>query len=163
MGARRDGREASVQFLYQQEILRRDDVPQALDEFWRLCRADDRETARLDRMRHYDQGARAFAGSLVKGVVENLGAIDLKIRELSEHWDLDRIAAVDRAILRVAVYEMLFRAEIPPVVTINEAIEIAKRYSTEESGRFVNGLLDRLRSELLRPARHPAGDTKAAP
>jgi len=70
---------------------------------------------------------------------------------------LSRIAAVDRSMLRLAIYEMLFRDDIPPVVSINEAVDIAKKYSTRESGAFVNGILDRLRGDLPRPARTPAG------
>jgi N utilization substance protein B len=70
---------------------------------------------------------------------------------------LSRIAAVDRNILRLAIYEMLFRDDIPPVVSINEAVDIAKKYSTQESGAFVNGILDRLKADLTRPARTTAG------
>ncbi len=93
----------------------------------------------------------------MRGAIEKLPEVDAKIRTLADNWDFERLAAVDRNILRLAVYEMLFRPEIPPVVSINEAIEIAKKFSTTESGKFVNGLLDRVKKELLRPARQPAG------
>ena len=72
---------------------------------------------------------------------------------MTQNWELDRIAAVDRNVLRLAIYEMMFRDDVPPVVSINEAIEIAKKFSTKESGKFVNGILDRIRKELPRPAR----------
>lgn len=119
------------------------DVPQALDEFFDQQKVEKR--------------ARAFAAELVKGTLGHLAALDAKIRELSENWDLERLAVVDRNILRLAAYEMLHRTDIPPVVSINEAVELAKRFSTEESGGFVNGVLDRLKGEVLRPARHAAG------
>lgn len=102
-----------------------------------------------------------FAEGLIRGVMEKLPELDAKIKSLADNWDLSRLAPVDRNILRLAIYEMLFREEIPPVVSINEAIEIAKRYSTEESGKFVNGILDRVKKELLRPARHAAGGPKS--
>ncbi|NQU11506.1 transcription antitermination factor NusB, partial [bacterium] len=87
-------------------------------------------------------------------------AVDGQIEKYAEHWELGRIAAVDRNILRLAIYEMLFRDDIPPVVSINEAVEIAKRFSTRESGGFVNGILDRIKLDLTRPARTAAGDTR---
>ena len=74
----------------------------------------------------------------------------------ADNWDLNRMAVVDRNILRLAAYEMLHREDIPPVVSINEAVDIAKKFSTEESGRFVNGILDKICSELSRPTRTTA-------
>jgi N utilization substance protein B len=103
------------------------------------------------------QNVRDFAEPLVRGVVAKMPEVDAKLRTLADNWDFERLAVVDRNILRLAVYEMLFRPEIPPVVSINEAIEIAKKFSTAESGKFVNGLLDRVKKELLRPARQAAG------
>src|SRR5687767_12095210 len=79
--------------------------------------------------------------------------IDAKIQQHAKNWDLGRMAVVDRNILRLAVYEMLHRTDIPPVVSINEAVDIAKRFSTDESGRFVNGILDKIKGDLMRPAR----------
>src|SRR5437867_3954700 len=76
-----------------------------------------------------------------------------RIRRYAENYEFRRIAAVDRNVLRLAIYEMLFRDDIPPVVSINEAIELAKKFGGAESGRFVNGILDRVRKELTRPAR----------
>jgi len=130
-------------FLYQQEYNRRDDVPQALTDMFRLHKVD--------------RGAREFATGLVRGVALHEAEIDDRIRALSENWDFNRLDPVDRAILRLAVFEMLHRDDVPPVVAINEAIELAKRFSTTEAPRFINGVLDSLRQELMRPARHPAG------
>ena len=80
--------------------------------------------------------------------------IDEHIMKHVKNWELHRIAAVDRNILRLAIYEMLHREDIPPVVSINEAVDIAKKFSTEDSGKFVNGILDKIRAELPRPARN---------
>jgi transcription antitermination protein NusB len=86
-------------------------------------------------------------------VLESLPELDKKITEFAQNWDLRRMAAVDRNILRMAVYEMIHRDDIPPVVSINEAVDIAKKFSTQDSGKFVNGILDRIKRELPRPAR----------
>jgi len=96
---------------------------------------------------------RAFAEPLIRGVLEHREAVDEVIRKYTENWELHRIANVDRNILRLAIYEMQHREDIPPVVSINEAVEIAKKFSTQDSGRFVNGILDKVKGELLRPAR----------
>ena len=143
MGLRRDAREAAVQFLYQVDTHKPADVDKALEEFWRQNDAK--------------QNVRDFANDLLRGTLEKKTEIDVKIASLADNWDFERLAVVDRNILRLALYEMLFRTEIPPVVSINEAIEIAKKFSSAESGKFVNGLLDRVKKELLRPARHAAG------
>lgn len=138
-GKRRHARELAVQFLYQADI---NTVPleKALPLFWKT--QDD-----------LPQGVRRFAEELINGALAQRTAIDEKIAKYTEHWEIDRIAAVDRNILRLAIYEMLFRDDIPPVVSINEAVEIAKKFSTRESGAFVNGILDRLKFDLPRPAR----------
>ncbi len=104
-------------------------------------------------LRPTTKNVRDFSDALVKGVLANQAAIDERIRKYAANYELHRIAVVDRNILRVAIYEMLFCNDVPPVVSINEAIEIAKRYGTEESGRFVNGILDRVKLDLNRPAR----------
>ncbi|MDA8078922.1 MAG: transcription antitermination factor NusB [Nitrospiraceae bacterium] len=93
---------------------------------------------------------RGFAGALFRGTVEHIGEIDRVIQAAAEHWDLQRMAAVDRNIIRLAVYEVLFRKDIPPAATINEALEIAKKYSAPEAGPFINGLLDRVVKEAGR-------------
>jgi N utilization substance protein B len=88
--------------------------------------------------------AEKFADALVQGTIDNLEQIDKVIVEAAEHWEMERMAAVDRNILRFAVYEILFRKDIPSAVTINEALEIAKKYSSLESVPFINGLLDKI-------------------
>lgn len=143
MGLRRDGREAAIQFLYQFDTHKPAKLEEALAAFWKQNDAP--------------QNVRDFANDLLRGALDKLPEVDAKIRTLADNWDFERLAVVDRNVLRLAIYEMLFRPEIPPVVSINEAIEIAKKFSTAESGKFVNGLLDRVKKELLRPARQPAG------
>jgi N utilization substance protein B len=95
----------------------------------------------------------AFGRELATGSVENIDAIDDMIKKHTIHWSLDRIAIVDLAILRVAIYEMLFRDDVPPIVAMNEAIDIGKTLSTDESGCFLNGVLDGIKKELTRPLR----------
>jgi N utilization substance protein B len=96
---------------------------------------------------------RVFSEPLIRGVIQHRDAIDEKIKSHARNWDFHRIAAVDRNVMRLAIYEMLHRDDIPPAVSINEAVDIAKKFSTEDSGKFVNGILDKIRSEILRPAR----------
>jgi N utilization substance protein B len=141
VGKRREGREAAVQFLFQDDLNKTDveALPAVLDEFWKL-----RESAARTRQ---------FATELIRGVFENHEAIDERIKRVTANYELHRIAPVDRNILRVAIYEMIYTSEVPPVVCINEAIEIAKRFGSEDSGRFVNGILDRLKEEVARPLR----------
>ena len=98
-----------------------------------------------------DDATRAFIGALVHGTKANQATIDQLITQITEHWDLDRMAVVDRNILRLAVYELLWEHDVPAKVAINEAIEIAKKFGTRESSRFINGILDRVSKEL-RPA-----------
>lgn len=85
-----------------------------------------------------------FAQELVKGTLSHMNDIDAKLSQLSEGWAVSRMANVDRNLLRLACYEILYREDIPGRVTINEALEIAKRYGSEESGKFINGILDRI-------------------
>ena len=96
---------------------------------------------------------RDFALPLVEGVLAHRVETDERITRYTENYELGRLAVVDRNILRLAIYEMLHRPDIPPVVSINEAIEIAKRFGSEESSRFVNGILDRVKLDLKRPLR----------
>ncbi len=147
MGVRRLGRECAVQFLYQYDLNPDKNWEKSLNAFWKLSEPS--------------KSAQEFADGLIRGVMGKLPELDAKIKTLADNWDFSRLAVVDRNILRLAMYEMSYREEIPPVVTINEAIEIAKRFSTEESGKFVNGLLDRAKKDILRPARHAAGGEKA--
>jgi len=146
MGKRREGREAAVQFLYQLDLNGQELTVGSL-EFWSLrCAPGTTPPAKTQ----------AYTKELVDGVCSRLTEIDEHIKRLAANYELNRLAAVDRNILRLAIYEMLFCPDVPPVVSINEAIEIAKRFGGEDSGRFVNGVLDRVRSELKRPARTAA-------
>ncbi len=95
----------------------------------------------------------AFAEELIHGTLQHLDEIDAKIRELAANWKFERIARVDLAILRMACFELLHRPDIPPVVTINEAIDLGKEFSNEESRRFLNGVLDHLSGGLGRSLR----------
>lgn len=95
----------------------------------------------------------AFARDLLSGTWERRALIDAKIEEVAKNWQLKRMAAIDRNILRLATYELLFRDDVPPLVTINEAIDIAKKYSTKNSGPFVNGILDNIRLRCAPPAK----------
>jgi len=128
MGKRRKAREVALQFLYQLDQTGADDPTPFEDEFW------DRHPV--------DGEARAFAGSLVRGAKAQQPKIDAIIAECAEHWDLDRMAVVDRNILRMAVYELLCEPAVPGKVAINEAIEIAKKFGTDKSSQFINGILD---------------------
>jgi len=127
-----------VQFLFQRDLNPAEEA-ELRAHFWDL--------------REANKGIRDFATTLIEGVTEHQDEIDARIQNVAANYELRRIAAVDRNILRVALYEMIFCLEVPPVVSINEAIEIAKRFGSEDSGRFVNGVLDRIRHELPRPAR----------
>lgn len=137
MGRRRKAREVSLQFLYQLDLHSDDDPTPHAEEFW---------------ARHpVDAETRAFADALVRGTKQHQNKADEIISQYAEHWDLERMAVVDRNILRLAVYELLWRADVPAKVAINEAIEIAKKFGAGESSRFINGVLDRIHKEL-RPA-----------
>lgn len=95
----------------------------------------------------------AFAEELVAGTLQNLTRIDGVIGDATQNWEVSRMARCDLSILRLAVYELLYRTDIPPIVTINEAIDLAKIYSTDDSHRFVNGVLDKVKKHLSRPLR----------
>jgi transcription antitermination protein NusB len=138
MGKRRKAREAAVQYHFWRD-LQRGEGPTKLDEFWEFCPATPR--------------AREFAQPLIEGMEAHLPQIDERIRRYSENYEFHRISPVDRNVLRLAIYEMLFRDDIPPVVSINEAIELAKTFGSADSGRFVNGILDRVKNDLSRPLR----------
>jgi N utilization substance protein B len=99
---------------------------------------------------------REFAQPLIDGMMEHLPQIDERIARYVENYNIERISPVDRNVLRLAIYEMLHRDDIPPVVSINEAIELAKTFGGPDSGRFVNGILDRVKDDLSRPLREPA-------
>jgi transcription antitermination protein NusB len=163
MGKRREARERAVQFLFQYDLNRPENLESALEQFWNSQRqavlAEDQGPATWGEKHELppptaDEAAmRVFADPLIRGTLEHRDQVDEQIRKYAQNWDIRRMAVVDRNVLRLAIYEMLYREDIPPVVSINEAVDIAKRFSTQDSGRFVNGILDRVKSDLMRPAR----------
>ena len=163
MGKRREARERAVQFLFQYEVNVPENLDEALNQFWdsqRMAviaqekgRATWGEQIELPPPTTEEAAMRLFADPLIRGTIEHRDEIDQMIQKAAKNWDLRRIATVDRNILRLAIYEMLYRQDIPPIVSINEAVDIAKRFSTEDSGKFVNGILDKVKGEILRPAR----------
>ncbi len=96
------------------------------------------------------EGEDEFARRIVQGVIEHRNEIDQMIEERSEHWRLDRMTIIDRNILRMAIFELLHCDDVPPKVTLNEAIDLGKRFGSEESGSFINGILDRIQNEVIR-------------
>jgi len=128
MGYRRKSREYALQMLYQYDVSHQS--AGLSDGFW----ADNEAPENIME----------FSNILVDGVIKNLDKIDDKIRLSASNWSIERMAVVDRNILRMSVFELFYITDIPVKVTINEAIEIAKRFGEEESGSFVNGILDRI-------------------
>jgi len=122
-------REIALQALYQLETRGNEAVSEA-DDF---CSA-----------RSEDPEIKEFAEELIKGIKEKQSELDAHIQTMIPNWELERLALIDRLILRMGTYEMLYRDDIPPVVSINEAVNIAKKYSTKTSGSFVNGVLDKI-------------------
>jgi N utilization substance protein B len=163
MGKRREARERAVQFLFQHDLNPPSNLDEALDHFWASQRgpaiAEEKapatwgEKTELPPPTADEAALRLFADKLIRGTLEHREELDNRIKVHAENWDLRRMAVVDRNVLRLAIYEMLYRDDIPPVVSINEAVDIAKKFSTEDSGKFVNGLLDKIKGEILRPAR----------
>jgi len=163
MGQRREARERAVQFLFQFDMNPPVNLEDALNQFWDSQRApaiaEEKAGASWGQKTELppptadELAVRTFADKLIRGCLEKRDVLDAKIKEHAQNWDLHRMAVVDRNILRLAVYEMMFREDIPPVVSINEAVDIAKKFSTQDSGKFVNGLLDKIKGEILRPAR----------
>jgi N utilization substance protein B len=164
MGKRREARERAVQFLFQYDLNTPEDLELALAQFWNSQRAaaieDEKGAAKWGEVTELppptveEAETRLFAEPLIRGVVEHRETIDAHIKKHTRNWDFHRIAAVDRNVMRLAIFEMLHRDDIPPVVSINEAVDIAKKFSTQDSGKFVNGILDKVRGEILRPARN---------
>ena len=136
---RRDGRVAALQFLYAWSLNSPKNLADDLHVFFTNCE-QPRE--------HY-----SFGEELIHGVIEHAKDIDARIKTLAHNWDFDRIAKIDLAILRIAMFEMIYRKDIPPVVSINEAIDLSKEFSNADAKRFINGILDRLKGELGRDAR----------
>lgn len=134
-GPRHRAREAALQILYFWEVGRAT-PDEAIDAFFTL---HDPEASDVQR---------AFAGELVRGTIAEVGEVDALIAARSEHWRLDRLAVIDRMILRMAVWELRHEHDTPAPVVIDEAIELARTFSTDDSVRFVNGILDAIRKGL---------------
>jgi len=141
MGKRHRARELALMLLYELEF-QPGEVERLLAGFW--------------EERAVPPDVREFAEELVRGTLEHLEVLDQTISKNATHWSLARIAPVERNILRLATYELLHRYDIPERVVLNEAIELAKMYGSEESGAFVNGILDHIRIHLQLPQRSPA-------
>jgi N utilization substance protein B len=135
LGKRRKSREFALQVLYQLDITRQDAI-KTIAQF----------------RDHFSQreGRDGFAERIALGVLEHGQEIDRLIEQYSENWRLDRMSMIDRNILRMATFELLYCEDIPPKVTLNEAIELGKRYGSEDSGSFINGILDRIQNEVVR-------------
>lgn len=134
MGKRHRAREAAVQCLYQWEVTCAE-PERILAGYWESCGAPEPQV-------------RLFAEALVNGVVERAEQIDAMISEQTEHWRMERLGLVEKAILRLGVFELLFASDTPPAVVIDEAVELCKRFSGPEAGPFVNGVLDGIRERV---------------
>ncbi len=140
---RRLAREYILQFLYAMDINEKlnngkdyNFLYHELDAFWQQNEQRDNSIV-------------SFANEIIEGTLQNLEKIDSIIKKYANKWDLERILTIDRNILRFAIYEILYRQDIPFQVTINEAVEIAKKYSTKESSSFINGILDKIAKNEL--------------
>jgi transcription antitermination protein NusB len=136
MGYRRQARELALQVLFFLDMDKKNPEEENLKAF---CANYQEELT---------QSVQPFFMELVRGVQENKSQIDTLIQKYSKNWKLSRMPAVDRNIIRIAAFELLKLEDIPPTVTINEAIEIAKEYGTDESGPFVNGILESVKEEV---------------
>ncbi len=135
MGARRRARERAIQILYQMDISG-DSPENVLKLYWRMHPPKSEDV-------------RKYTLFLFEGTVKNLKRIDELIVKYSKNWKLSRMPVVDRNILRLAVFELLYEDDVPPSVAINEALEIARRFSTEDSTQFINGVLDAINKDFL--------------
>ncbi len=136
---RRDGRVAALQFLFAWSMNQPKNLADDLSVFF----------GEFEHPREYY----AFGEELIHGVIEHCNEIDSHIKGLAHNWEFERIARIDLAILRLAIFEMLHRKDIPPVVSINEAIDLSKEFSNADAKRFINGILDRLKTQLGRDSR----------
>ncbi|MBI5057171.1 MAG: transcription antitermination factor NusB [Nitrospirae bacterium] len=133
---RRRSREYALQILFQLDLTGGEFNEDVWKEFWENIKEED--------------AVKDFTRDIVVNTRKNLAEIDATIKKAAEHWSLERMAVIDRNILRAATYELLYRKDIPPSVVMNEALEIAKKYSTEESSPFINGILDKI-ARLMTP------------
>ncbi len=138
---RRENRIAALQFLYAWEMNKPDtsSLSAQLVLFF-----EEKEKGR----EYY-----VFGEELIDGVIDCIEEVDSEIKQYTENWDFDRIAKMDLAILRLAIYELLKRLDIPPIVSINEAIDLSKLFSSPDSKRFINGILDKMKNKISRPLR----------
>ncbi len=127
---RRRSREYALQLLFQLELSESELTGAVLDKFWEPLNEDEE--------------VKSFTLDLVKSTLSHIDELDEIIQKCAKHWSLERMAAIDRNILREATYELHFRKDIPAQVSINEAIEVAKKFSTQESASFINGILDKI-------------------
>jgi N utilization substance protein B len=134
LSTRRKSRELALQALYQWNITRQDPFLILDQQKVNFSPADEEDE---------------FAQQIIVGVLEHYNHIDELIEKFSEHWRLDRISIIDRNILRMAIFELLFREDIPPRVTLNEAIDLGKRFGSEDSSAFINGILDHIQKEVI--------------
>jgi N utilization substance protein B len=157
MGRRRRSREIALQVLYQIDVT--EIAPdEGISLYYEFLTAEETETPEVKA----PGAVRPFAETLVRGVSLHRAELDRLIVAASEHWRLERMSVVDRNVLRIALYEMLHCPDIPPKVSINEAIELGKTFGSEDSGGFINGILDHIlldlhRKGLIRP--HPSETT----
>ena len=139
---RRQNRATAFRFLFQWELNPTDRLNEDLAEF-------------IDRLEH-DEDYYTYSFELVDGVLDKIKILDSIIQEIVTNWDFSRIAKADLALLRLALYEIKYRLDVPPVVIIDEALEISKEFSSENSKKFLNGVLDKALEQIERPARKPA-------
>ena len=127
---------------------------------WAVNPSESLEIVLYSFFEHQDHAREyySFAEELIHGVIEHMGTLDERIQSFATNWKFDRIAKVDLAIMRLAFYELFYRNDIPPVVSINEAIDLGKQFSNPDSKRFINGILDKVKEDLQRPMRSPAGE-----
>jgi N utilization substance protein B len=147
MGARRKARECALQMLFQYDLAR-PSIDELTETYW-------------GEMAEAAEDVRVFANELAVGTIAHLGEIDDRIRQRTEHWRISRMAVVDRNLLRMAVYEFLYQPNTPKTVAINEALEIARRFSTQEATQFINGILDAIKRDLETQAAPPQPTTTA--
>lgn len=137
--SRRIGREYAIQFLFSLDFNKADDVENQLEEFLQHTQEHREEEAPV-----MNKSSKSYTLDVVKGTMQHIEEIDKLIEFHTTGWKKERIARVDLAIIRLAIYEIVFNNEVPDSVAANEAIELAKKYSTEESGSFVNGVLGKI-------------------
>jgi len=143
MGQRRKSREIALQMLYQMEMTCQP-PHEVIDLYYQIVSGED------EKIVDVAESVRPFAEQLVNGVYQHREELDAMIVAASENWRLERMSIIDRNVLRIALFEMLYCPEIPPKVSINEAIDLGKTFGSPDSGAFINGILDRLLREVNR-------------